>query len=53
MGNGVHCPLSVDWLGGQDSNLDNQIQSLMSYRLNDLPAERGKEKRTAFGPGAP
>ncbi len=29
------------WLGGLDSNQDNQIQSLMSYRLNDLPAEGG------------
>ena len=28
------------WLGGLDSNQDNQIQSLMSYRLNDLPADR-------------
>ena len=32
-----------DWLGGLDSNQDNQIQSLMSYRLNDLPAEGGKK----------
>ena len=28
-------------LGGLDSNQVNQIQSLMSYRLNDLPAEGG------------
>ncbi len=27
------------WLGGLDSNQDNQIQSLVSYQLNDLPAE--------------
>ena len=26
-----------DWLGGLDSNQDNQIQSLMYYRLYDLP----------------
>jgi hypothetical protein len=26
------------WLGGLDSNQDNQIQNLRSYRLNDLPA---------------
>ena len=29
------------WLGGLDSNQDNQIQSLMYYRLYDLPAEGG------------
>ena len=34
------------WLGGLDSNQDNQIQSLMSYRLNDLPAEGGDEKES-------
>ena len=28
------------WLGGLDSNQDNQIQSLMYYRLYDLPAGR-------------
>ena len=27
-----------DWLGGLDSNQDSQIQSLESYRLDDLPA---------------
>lgn len=27
------------WLGGLDSNQDNQIQSLMYYQLYDLPAE--------------
>jgi hypothetical protein len=26
------------WLGGLDSNQDNQIQSLMYYQLYDLPA---------------
>jgi hypothetical protein len=26
-----------DWLGGLDSNQDSQIQSLESYRLDDLP----------------
>ena len=25
------------WLGDQDSNLGSQIQSLMSYRLDDPP----------------
>jgi hypothetical protein len=30
----------IDWLGGLDSNQDNQIQSLMYYRLYDLPAGR-------------
>lgn len=33
-----------NWLGGLDSNQDTQIQSLMSYRLDDLPAG-GKQKR--------
>lgn len=28
------------WLGGLDSNQDIQIQSLVSYRLNDLPTQR-------------
>src|SRR5579862_5993001 len=27
-----------DWLGGLDSNQDNQLQRLMYYRLYDLPA---------------
>jgi hypothetical protein len=27
-----------DWLGGLDSNQDNQIQSLMYCQLYDLPA---------------
>jgi hypothetical protein len=30
--------LQTSWLGGLDSNQDNQIQSLMYYRLYDLPA---------------
>ena len=28
------------WLGGLDSNQDSQIQSLESYQLDDLPADR-------------
>ncbi len=33
-------PLIVkDWLGGLDSNQDSQIQSLESYRLDDLPVD--------------
>ncbi len=41
---GIKCQgEEVGWLGGLDSNQDNQIQSLMSYRLNDLPAEGGKK----------
>ncbi len=31
------------WLGDLDSNQDSQIQSLESYRLDDLPAE-GRKK---------
>jgi hypothetical protein len=27
----------IIWLGGLDSNQDSQIQSLESYRLDDLP----------------
>src|ERR1019366_8384876 len=34
-----------DWLGGLDSNQDNQLQRLMSYRLYDLPAEGKKRKK--------
>ena len=30
------------WLGGLDSNQDNQIQSLMYCQLYDLPAEGGE-----------
>jgi hypothetical protein len=34
------------WLGGLDSNQDNQIQNLRSYQLNDLPADnkKGRER---------
>ncbi len=32
------------WLGGLDSNQDTQIQSLMSYRLDDLPAAGGTKR---------
>ncbi len=39
--NSLQTKKMVSWLGGLDSNQDNQIQSLMSYRLNDLPAEGG------------
>jgi hypothetical protein len=31
------------WLGGLDSNQDSQIQSLESYRLDDLPAVEKEE----------
>lgn len=34
--------LGRNWLGGLDSNQDTQIQSLMSYQLDDLPAAGGK-----------
>jgi hypothetical protein len=33
------------WLGGLDSNQDNQIQNLMYCRLYDLPA--GEDKKSA------
>ena len=36
---------NLGWLGGLDSNQDIQIQSLVSYRLNDLPM-RGKTEKT-------
>ena len=32
-----------DWLGGLDSNQDNQIQSLMYCQLYDLPTACGTE----------
>src|SRR6266702_3566619 len=37
------------WLGDLDSNQDSQIQSLESYRLDDLPAGREccSQRRTA------
>src|SRR5580700_6548951 len=41
---GIH---SGDWLGGLDSNQDNQIQNLMYCQLYDLPTERGQQKRAA------
>jgi hypothetical protein len=33
------------WLGGLDSNQDNQIQSLMYCQLYDLPADNKKGRR--------
>jgi hypothetical protein len=36
----------LNWLGGLDSNQDNQIQSLMYYQLYDLPAV-GKRRGVA------
>jgi hypothetical protein len=33
------------WLGGLDSNQDNQIQNLMYCQLYDLPAERETTKK--------
>jgi hypothetical protein len=33
---------SGDWLGGLDSNQDNQIQNLMYCQLYDLPAGNKK-----------
>ena len=44
--NSLQTKKMVSWLGGLDSNQDNQIQSLMSYRLNDLPAAGGDEKES-------
>ena len=32
------------WLGGLDSNQDTQSQSLVSYQLDDLPADGGTTK---------
>lgn len=40
------------WLGGLDSNQDTQIQSLMSYRLDDLPAEGGTKRNRSRSRGA-
>ncbi len=37
-----------DWLGGLDSNQDNQIQNLMYCQLYDLPTG-GKEQRSDGG----
>ena len=36
------------WLGGLDSNQDNQIQNLMYCQLYDLPAE-GRQQKRAVG----
>src|SRR5713226_9387775 len=33
-----------NWLGGLDSNQDIQIQSLKSYRLDDLPDEGSRNE---------
>jgi hypothetical protein len=33
----------IIWLGGLDSNQDSQIQSLESYRLDDLPVVEKEE----------
>ena len=35
-----------EWLGGLDSNQDNQIQNLMYCQLYDLPAEDNKKGRS-------
>jgi hypothetical protein len=40
------------WLGGLDSNQDNQIQSLMYCQLYDLPAGGRYEKRPRKRPGS-
>jgi hypothetical protein len=37
------------WLGGLDSNQDNQIQNLMYCRLYDLPAEGDKKSAEIAG----
>jgi hypothetical protein len=37
------------WLGGLDSNQDNQIQNLMYCRLYDLPAVRDKKSAEITG----
>jgi hypothetical protein len=38
------------WLGGLDSNQDNQIQNLMYCRLYDLPAEGDKKSAVLQAP---
>src|SRR5215475_10175751 len=39
-------PLNLkDWLGGLDSNQDTQSQSLVSYQLDDLPADGGPSSK--------
>jgi hypothetical protein len=37
------------WLGGLDSNQDNQIQNLMYCQLYDLPAEGSGQQKRAVG----
>jgi hypothetical protein len=37
------------WLGGLDSNQDTQSQSLVSYQLDDLPADGGTTKTNRSG----
>lgn len=37
------------WLGGLDSNQDTQSQSLVSYQLDDLPADGGMATKTNRG----
>ena len=42
-----------DWLGGLDSNQDNQIQNLMYCQLYDLPAGAAEQqKRPQARPGS-
>src|SRR5216684_7540985 len=36
-----------NWLGGLDSNQDIQIQSLKSYRLDDLPTKEAETNRSS------
>ena len=40
------------WLGGLDSNQDNQIQNLMYCQLYDLPAEGRQQKRPQARPAS-
>src|ERR1700726_115399 len=43
-------PLKLkNWLGGLDSNQDNQIQNLMYCQLYDLPAEGRTQQKRAVG----
>ena len=37
------------WLGDQESNLDSQIQNLMSYQLDDPQKERAPEDQCLLG----
>jgi hypothetical protein len=43
------CYWNKIWLGGLDSNQDNQIQNLMYCRLYDLPAEGDKKSAEIAG----